>query len=120
MTEFIEEPELRNRRSSSADTVFDPFHSAAPLTRRQLAQATKAPPLAALSMGLALVALTLSFFFGWGLALAVVAVVIAMKALRQPARSHSLARWALALGMLATIFSTGWLIWLVTRLLTVS
>lgn len=119
MTEFLEEPELRNRRSSSAEPEFDPFESAAHLTRRELARSAKrgpVAPLAPLAMTLAIMALILSFFFGWGLALAVVAVVIAAKALQQPTRRHTLAKWALTLGMLATLFSLGWLVWLVAQL----
>ncbi|MGM7668906.1 hypothetical protein [Microbacterium sp. A93] len=59
----------------------------------------------------AIVALVASWFVGWGIPLAIVAVVAAIMSLRRPVESRAIARWALVLGLAATIFSLGWLIW---------
>lgn len=59
----------------------------------------------------AIVALCASFFVGWGIPLAIVAVVAAIMSLRRPTESRAVARWALVLGLAATIYSLGWLIW---------
>jgi len=59
----------------------------------------------------AIVALCASFFVGWGIPLAIVAVIAAIMSLRRPTESRAIARWALVLGIAATIYSLGWLIW---------
>ncbi|MGL3149438.1 hypothetical protein ACSS7Z_03685 [Microbacterium sp. A82] len=59
----------------------------------------------------AIVALVASWFVGWGIPLAIVAVVAAIMSLRRPVENRAIARWALVLGIAATIFSLGWLIW---------
>jgi hypothetical protein len=59
----------------------------------------------------AIVALIASWFVGWGIPLAIIAVVAAIMSLRRPVESRSIATWALVLGLAATIFSAGWLIW---------
>ncbi|WP_298038472.1 hypothetical protein [uncultured Microbacterium sp.] len=59
----------------------------------------------------AIVALIASWFVGWGIPLAVVAVVAAIMSLRRAVESRSIALWALVLGIAATIFSLGWLLW---------
>lgn len=59
----------------------------------------------------AIVALCASFFVGWGIPLAIVAVVAAIMSLRRPMENRAVARWALVLGVAATIYSLGWLIW---------
>ena len=59
----------------------------------------------------AIVALISSWFVGWGIPLAIVAVVASIMSLRRPVESRAIARWALVLGLLATIYSLGWLIW---------
>ncbi len=59
----------------------------------------------------AIVALVASFFVGWGIPLAVVAVVAAIMSLRRPAESRAIGRWALVLGLCATVYSLGWLVW---------
>ncbi|MGM7697743.1 hypothetical protein [Microbacterium sp. A84] len=59
----------------------------------------------------AIVALVASWFVGWGIPLAIVAVVAAIMSLRRPVESRAIARWALVLGLAATIFSLGWLLW---------
>lgn len=59
----------------------------------------------------AIVALVASFFVGWGIPLAIVSVVAAIMSLRRPVENRAIARWALVLGLAATIYSLGWLIW---------
>ncbi|MCK3769717.1 hypothetical protein MZK47_08560 [Microbacterium aerolatum] len=59
----------------------------------------------------AIVALVASWFVGWGIPLAIIAVVAAIMSLRRPVESRSIAIWALVLGLAATMFSLGWLIW---------
>lgn len=59
----------------------------------------------------AIVALCASCFVGWGIPLAIVAVVAAIMSLRRPVENVAIARWALVLGLAATIYSLGWLIW---------
>ena len=43
--------------------------------------------------------------------LAVVAVVAAIMSLRRPVENREIALWALILGIAATVYSLGWLIW---------
>ncbi|MCT1477858.1 hypothetical protein [Microbacterium sp. p3-SID336] len=59
----------------------------------------------------AIVALGASFFVGWGIPVAVVAVIAAIMSLRRPVENRAMARWALALGLLATVYSLAWLVW---------
>ncbi|GAA3930308.1 hypothetical protein [Microbacterium soli] len=59
----------------------------------------------------AIVALATSMFVGWGIPVAVVAVVAAVMSLRRPIENREVATWALVLGLCATLFSAGWLIW---------
>lgn len=59
----------------------------------------------------AIVALCSSFFVGWGIPVAIVAVVASIMSLRRPVESRAIARWALVLGLAATAYSLGWLVW---------
>lgn len=59
----------------------------------------------------AIVALCTSFFVGWGIPVAVVAVIAAIMSLRRPVESRAIGRWALVLGLCATVYSLGWLVW---------
>lgn len=59
----------------------------------------------------AIVALGASFFVGWGIPVAIVAVIAAVMSLRRPTESRAIARWALVLGLCATMYSAVWLIW---------
>lgn len=59
----------------------------------------------------AIVALVASFFVGWGVPLAIVAVIASIMSLRRPVESRAIARWALVLGLCATVYSLGWLVW---------
>jgi hypothetical protein len=59
----------------------------------------------------AIVALGTSFFVGWGIPVAIVAVIAAIMSLRRPVESRAIGRWALVLGLCATVYSLGWLVW---------
>ncbi|MFJ4224302.1 hypothetical protein [Microbacterium sp. NPDC089695] len=59
----------------------------------------------------AIVALGASLFVGWAIPIAVVAVIAAVMSLRRPVESRAMARWALVLGLCATVYSLGWLVW---------
>ena len=63
----------------------------------------------------AVVALVASFFVGWGIPVAIVAVIAAIMSLRRPVESRAMACWALVLGILAIVYSLGWLIWAATQ-----
>ena len=63
------------------------------------------------ALALSILALAASFFVGWGIPIALLAVGFAFAALRRPIESRALAGWALVLGLLATVYSLGWLIW---------
>ncbi|MGO2748113.1 hypothetical protein [Microbacterium sp.] len=76
-----------------------------------LAPADDNARLAPWALVAAVVALVTSWFVGWGIPLAVIAVVAAIMSLRRPVESRAIATWALVLGIAATIFSLGWLVW---------
>lgn len=59
----------------------------------------------------AIVALGTSFFVGWGIPVAIVAVIASIMSLRRPVENRAIARWALVLGLCATVYSLGWLVW---------
>lgn len=59
----------------------------------------------------AIVALCASFFVGWGAPVAIIAVIAAIMTLRRPTENRTIARWALVLGLVATAYSLGWLVW---------
>lgn len=59
----------------------------------------------------AIVALCASFFVGWGIPIAIVAVIASIMSLRRPVENRAIANWALVLGLCATVYSLGWLVW---------
>lgn len=63
----------------------------------------------------AIVALATSMFVGWGIPVAIVAVIAAIMSLRRPIENRAVALWALVLGLCATLFSAGWLMWAMTQ-----
>lgn len=67
-------------------------------------------------MGVAVVALVAAVFVGWLLPLGVIAVVIAVVSLRRRHDSRRTAVWALVLGVLAIVYSAGWLLWTLPQL----
>ncbi len=64
----------------------------------------------------AVVALVASFFVGWGIPVAIVAIIAAIMSLRRPLESRSIAVWALVLGIIAALYSAGWLVWAAVQL----
>lgn len=84
------------------DTDWEPTAATATIDDTRLA------PWALLA---AIVALGASFFVGWGIPVAVVSVIAAIMSLRRPVESRAIARWALVLGLCATVYSLGWLVW---------
>lgn len=84
------------------DTEWEPSEGTDPIDDTRLA------PWALLA---AIVALGASFFVGWGIPVAVVAVIAAIMSLRRPVESRAIGRWALVLGLCATVYSLGWLVW---------
>lgn len=94
--------------SGPADTAGMPAVDWAPYRSSITEDRTRLAPWALVA---AIIALIASFFVGWGIALAVVAVVAAIMSLRRPVESRAMARWALILGLAATVYSLSWLIW---------
>ncbi|WP_300268210.1 hypothetical protein [Microbacterium sp.] len=94
--------------SGPADTAGAPVAQWAPHDQVAGDDSARLAPWALLA---AIVALCASFFVGWGIPLAIVAVVASIMSLRRPAESRAIACWALVLGLAATIYSLGWLIW---------
>ncbi|MEV7609835.1 hypothetical protein AB0N61_10155 [Microbacterium sp. NPDC089320] len=84
------------------ESEWEPATSASPVDDTRLA------PWALMA---AVVALVASFFVGWGIPIAVVAVIASIMSLRRPVESRAIARWALVLGLCATVYSLGWLVW---------
>ncbi|MCI1017446.1 hypothetical protein HWD99_02295 [Microbacterium sp. C5A9] len=73
-----------------------------------IADETRLAPWALMA---AVVALAASFFVGWGIPIAIVAVIASIMSLRRPVENRAIARWALVLGLCATVYSLGWLVW---------
>lgn len=94
--------------SGPADTAGMPAVQWAPDDGHDAEDNTRLAPWALLA---AIVALCASCFVGWGIPLAVVAVVAAIMSLRRPVENREIALWALILGIAATVYSLGWLIW---------
>lgn len=80
----------------------------APSTDATAVDETRLAPWALMA---AIVALSASFFVGWAIPIAVVAVIAAIMSLRRPVENRGIARWALVLGLCATVYSLGWLVW---------
>lgn len=83
-------------------------HEWTPSTEATSVDDTRLAPWALLA---AIVALGASFFVGWGIPVAIVAVIAAVMSLRRPVENRAMARWALVLGLCATVYSLGWLVW---------
>ena len=64
---------------------------------------------------MAIVALFASLFVGWGIPVAIVSVVAAVMSLRRRDESRGMSVWALVLGIVATLYSAGWLLWAAYR-----
>lgn len=94
--------------SGPADTAGSPAVEWAPNDGTVSEDNTRLAPWALVA---AIVALVASWFVGWGIPLAIVAVIAAIMSLRRPVENRAIARWALILGLAATIYSLVWLIW---------
>lgn len=71
-----------------------------------------APPPAVLSswaLALSVLGLIASMFVGWALPLGIAAVVVSVMALRRPRENRRMAVWAMVLGIVSVLYSTGWL-----------
>lgn len=68
------------------------------------------------AVSFALAGLATSFFVGWAFPLALIGVALGIVAVRKPEESSRLGVWGIALGILATIYSAGWLWWAGTQL----
>jgi hypothetical protein len=84
-----------------------------PSTGAQPVDDTRLAPWALVA---AIVALATSMFVGWGIPVAVIAVIAAIMSLRRPIENREVAIWALVLGLCATLFSAGWLLWAAMQL----
>ncbi|WP_460004934.1 hypothetical protein [Microbacterium xylanilyticum] len=73
------------------------------------------PRLAPWALLSAIVALFASLFVGWGIPVAIVSVAAAIMSLRRPGESRGMSVWALVLGIVATLYSAGWLLWAAYR-----
>jgi len=73
------------------------------------------PRLAPWALLSAIVALFASLFVGWGIPVAIVSVISAIMSLRRPGENRVVSVWALVLGILATLYSAGWLLWAAYR-----
>ncbi|QDE34087.1 hypothetical protein FIV50_04330 [Microbacterium foliorum] len=80
----------------------------APSTDASAVDDTRLAPWALMA---AIVALASSFFVGWGIPIAIISVIASIMSLRRPVESRAIARWALVLGLCATVYSLGWLVW---------
>lgn len=89
-------------------TPDDSSASAAPRPRRE-------KRLAPWALTAAVFALIASFFVGWGIPVAILAIVVSVMALRRDGENRSMAIWALVLGVVASIYSLGWLAWAAYR-----
>jgi hypothetical protein len=67
--------------------------------------------VAAWALSFAVAGLAVSFFVGWGLPLGIVAVILSIVALRRRSESSTVGGWALALGILSSLYSVGWILW---------
>lgn len=101
-------PLFEHEESVVAETAWEPSVGieAVPVDDARLA------PWALLA---AIVALFASLFVGWGIPVAIIAVVAAIMALRRPRESRQMSIWALVLGIVATLYSAGWLVWAAFR-----
>lgn len=105
----------------SADRTDAVHPDAGELPTAQWEPSTDAEPvddarLAPWALVAAIVALATSMFVGWGVPVAIIAVIAAIMCLRRPIENRSVAIWALVLGLCATLFSAGWLLWAAMQL----
>ncbi|GAA2900306.1 hypothetical protein [Microbacterium esteraromaticum] len=95
------------------DADEQPVMEWAPTTSDQPVDDARLAPWALVA---AIVALATSMFVGWGIPVAIIAVIAAIMSLRRPIENRGVAMWALVLGLCATLFSAGWLLWAAMQL----
>jgi hypothetical protein len=110
MTENDQAPHDRVSHESPASDLpghFGVARSEAPASIERPARSV----LGGWALALAIAALVASFLVGWLLPLGLAAIVVAIVALRRPVESRALAVWSIALGVVAVLYSAGWLLW---------
>lgn len=100
-------------QTAAAHPDADPQLEWEPSTGAQPVDDTRLAPWALVA---AIVALATSMFVGWGIPVAIIAVIAAIMSLRRPIENREVAIWALVLGLCATLFSAGWLLWAAMQL----
>ena len=101
-------PQLDNEGAVARDPDWEPTVD----TGAVLVDEPRLAPWALLS---AIVALVASLFVGWGIPVAIISVMAAIMSLRRPQESRGMSVWALVLGLVATLYSAGWLVWAAYR-----
>ncbi|MCP2635297.1 hypothetical protein K0817_001785 [Microbacterium sp. HD4P20] len=71
--------------------------------------------LAGWALAFAIAGLIVSLFVGWGFPIGLVAVISAILALRRPLESRAVGVWAIAIGVVSILYSSGWLLYAATR-----
>lgn len=114
-------PDANASDSDGAATPVMPTH--VPTAELLVQWAPPTPPqtrprgvVASWALSLAVLALVVSLIFGWGLPVGLTAVVLAVVALFRAAENRSVAKWALWLGVISVVYSTGWAIWMLVQL----
>ncbi|MFJ4166410.1 hypothetical protein ACIPY5_12725 [Microbacterium sp. NPDC089698] len=103
------EPEELELDRDGAAVVHEEWHPTdGTETTARLSAEPRLAPWALLS---AIVALFASLFVGWGIPVAIVSVIASVMSLRRSGESRAIAVWALVLGIVATLYSAGWLVW---------
>jgi hypothetical protein len=97
-------PQLDNAGVVAQDATWQPSDGTDTIPVRE-------PRLAPWALLSAIVALFASLFVGWGIPVAIVSVISAIMSLRRAGESRSMSVWALVLGLVATLYSVGWLLW---------
>lgn len=106
-------PEVEERERDGTTVHEEHWH---PTDGTELPVRTAAEPrLAPWALLSAIVALFASLFVGWGIPVAIVSVAAAIMSLRRPDESRGISVWALVLGVVATLYSAGWLLWAAYR-----
>lgn len=97
-------PQLDNSGPVAQDAVWQPSDETDTIPVRE-------PHLAPWALMSAIVALFASLFVGWGIPVAIISVISSIMSLRRAGESRSMSVWALVLGLVATLYGAGWLLW---------
>lgn len=71
-------------------------------------------PIAGFTFVASFLAMVLACFVAWALPLALIVLLMALIAVRRPYENRVFAWWALVMALIATTYSTVWLIWVLT------